>query len=296
MLKNFILISTLLLTYFMSSSAYGQSAWTQAQNKGYFKLNQSAIVSGYFYNLEGEVIEITTTSVYISSLYGEYGLTDRITAIAYVPFFVRSTINKRESTVNGGVLPGDELNGIGDPIIGVKYGILNQGPVLLAADLLLGIPLGKNVGGDTELLQTGDGEFNQQIRLIGSSNFGKVYTSLFVGYNHRTTADFDYASGRTENANFSDEFHVGGEIGWMPSKSWLLNLKLYVVEPLEEESANMGMATSIFGNNVGYFSITPEVNYFINEHFGISASSGLALAGQNILASPNFGLGLFYIP
>lgn len=283
------------LLFFGSLSANGQSAWPQPRGEGYFKLGQSAVRADQFFNLEGDIIDITTTSVYVSSLYGEYGLTDRLTAVAYVPFFVRSTINERESTVNGVVIPGDELNGTGDPQLGLKYGILTEGPVLLAADLLLGIPLGENVGGDTELLQTGDGEFNQQVRLIASRSFGSWYASLLVGYNHRTTADFDYASGRIEDAAFSDELHLGGEVGWLPSQRWLLALKWYVVEPLEEDSANPGMATSLFGNNVGFFSITPEVNYFIGEKFGASAWVGGALSGQNILAAPNFGLGVFYV-
>ncbi len=54
-------------------------------------------------------------------------------------------------------------------------------------------------------------------------------------------------------------------------------------------------ASSLFGNNVEYFSITPEINYFIQGNFGASFSVGGALSGQNILASPNFGLGVFYV-
>ncbi len=234
-----------------------QSGWTQPKGKGFFKLNQSFLRAGSFFNLEGDIIDITTTSVYISSLYGEYGITDRLTAVAYVPFFVRSTINERESTVNGVVEPGDELNGVGDPQIGLKYGIIKKGPVVLAGEVILGIPLGQNVGGDTELLQTGDGEFNQLVRLVASTSFGNsgVYGSLAVGYNNRTSGDFEFRSGTEEDVQFSDEFHWGGELGWQigEQKKWLLALKWYQVIAMDNGDQTMGMSnTSLFGNNVEY--------------------------------------------
>ncbi len=205
-------LSFILPVLFFSVSLTAQSGWTQPQGAGFFKLNQSALRAGDLYNLEGKIIDITTTSVYISSIYAEYGFSDRITGIAYVPFFVRSTLNRRESRATGFVEPGDQINGFGDPLIGLRVGILDKGPIVLSADAMVGIPLGENVGGDTELLQTGDGEFNQLVRLSASRSFpsASLYGTLTVGFNNRTTADFDFSSGALEDAEFSDEVHWGG--------------------------------------------------------------------------------------
>ena len=234
--------------------AFGQGAWTQAKNEGFFKLNQSGIVADRIFALDGDIIDNRTTSVFITSFYGEYGLHPRLTAVAYVPFFVRTFINEQESTVNGGINPGDELNAFGDPQIGLKYAIINKGPILLAADLMFGLPFGENVGGDSEILQSGDGEFNQQIRLIASTSFanGKAYATLLAGFNNRTTADFDYSSGAIEDAAFNDEIHAGGEVGWFATKKLLLALKLYMVSPIENDDALSNMNSSLFGNNVGF--------------------------------------------
>ena len=51
---------------------------------------------------------------------------------------------------------------------------------------------------------------------------------------------------------------------------------------------------TFFGNNIEYFSITPELDYNFSEHIGLSASAGFATSGRNQLASPNFSLGLYY--
>ncbi len=291
------LILVFISTILSFSASIAQGAWPQAKNEGYFKLNQSGIVADQLYALNGDIIDNRTTSVYISSLYGEYGISPRLTGVVYVPFFVRTFINEQESTINGGINPGDELNAFGDPQIGVKYAIINDGPIRLAADFILGLPFGEHVGGDSEILQSGDGEFNQQIRLIASTSFanGKAYATLLAGFNNRTTADFEYSSGTIEGATFNDEIHFGGEFGWFASKKLLVALKLYNITPLEKDGALSNMNSSLFGNNVGFFAITPEINYFITPNFGASVSIGGAVSGQNILAAPNYAFGVYYL-
>ncbi len=293
-MMRYILFIFLLFGAINLSSA--QNGWTKAKGEGFFKLGQSFLVAESFFNPEGELTDITTTSVYISSFYGEYGINKRLTGIAYLPFFVRSTINERESTVNQVVEPGDELNGFGDPLIGLKYGLVANGPVVVAAEAYVGIPLGENVGGDTELLQTGDGEFNQLFRLVASSSFSKIksYANLFVGFNNRTSGDFEFSAGIMEDVEFNDEFHWGGEFGYRPTNSWIFALKWYHIMALDNGAMGMN-SNSLFGNNVEYFSITPEINHIFNNNIGVSVAVGTAVSGQNILAAPNFGVGVFYV-
>jgi len=274
-----------------------QSGWTQAQGSGYFKLNQSAIRAGQFFNPEGETIDITTTSVYSTVFYGEYGLTNRFTALVNAQLFIRSTINDLESRADGFIIPGDELNSIGEIQLGLKYGILQKGPVILAASGLIKLPSGESVGGATELLQTGDGAWGALGMLHASHSFypQPFYTNLSIGYQWRGTADLDYSTG-TQTVDYDDAFVWGGEIGWTPNTSWAIALKWTQVQPPENESAE-GLTgnSSIFGNRLTYFSVIPEVNYILPSKWGISASVGGVLFAKNILAAPSYNLGIFYL-
>ena len=148
-----------------------QSGWAQKQGSGYFKLNQSSIRASEFFNPNGDLIDITTTSVYSTVLYGEYGLSDRLTALVNAQLFVRSTINELESRADGTIIPGDEFNGLGEIQLGLKYGILTSGPIVVAASGQVKLPSGESVGGDSELLQSGDGAW-------GSHRNGPCFTFL----------------------------------------------------------------------------------------------------------------------
>ena len=114
-----ILSFFIFLTFSQAAMAGG---WLQGKSKGYLKLNQSAIYGNQFYNGDGEVIDIITVGIYQSSVYLEYGLSDKIDAVAYFPFFSRNTLNKAIYS-SGLIVPGDELNAVGDANLGIKYGI-----------------------------------------------------------------------------------------------------------------------------------------------------------------------------
>jgi len=294
-MKYSIFIAIFIVLLFAGQAIAG-GGWPQPVGEGYFKLSQSMIRAKQYFNPDGDLIDITTTSVYMTSIYGEFGIANRLTGLIYAPVFVRSTINNRESTLNGRVEPGDEFNGIGDFDLGLKYGLITKGAIPVSASLVLGLPIGKNVGGESELLQTGDGEFNQLLRLEASHSFSgaPIYATLLVGYNNRGSATFKYASGE-ETINYADQFQWGGEIGWTPSSKLLVSVKWLHLSSLDngDDMGNTG-SSSVFGNNISYFSITPEVNLGLTDNFGLSASVGTVMSAKNILAAPNINFGLYY--
>jgi len=281
----------------VQGSLWAQSGWTQPEGSGYFKLTQSAIRANSFFNPNGDQIDITTTSVYSTVLYGEYGLSPRLTALLNAPLFVRGTINELESTVDGFIIPGDEFNGIGDIQLGLKYGLITEGPIVLAISGQAKLPSGDPVGGDTELLQTGDGAWGALAMVHASHSFypAPFYANLSVGYQWRGTADLEYSTGPL-SVDYDDAFTWGGELGWIPNPNWAVALKWSQVQPFEEGSGE-GVTgnSSIFGNRVTYFAIIPEINYITDAKFGISASIGGVFSAKNILAAPSYNLGVFYL-
>lgn len=260
-----------------------EGGWVQNKGTGFFRLAQNMISSQKFFARDTEVIDITTTSVYISNFYGEYGISEKLTAIAYIPFFTRVVLNELRFRPSNNTVPGDELNGMGDFLVGAKYGLVRNKPVVISASLLLGIPIGNPEGGETKLLQTGDGEFNQLIRIEAGYSVPKtnLYLTGGVGFNNRTK-------------DFSDEFHYNFEVGYSFMKSKLIAImKVYgVVSFFNGEAAIV--SNGIFANNTEFLSYTPQLVYNINKNWGVDINAGFALTGRNILAAPNYSLGVFY--
>ncbi len=261
--------------------SFAGGGWTYPKRSGYFKLGQNFIIASQYFQPDGEIVDITTISLYTTSAYLEYGLTDRLTGILYLPFFVRSTLNEVEFTSGRPSIPGDFVNSIGDTDIGLKYGLWQDGPIVVAVGLTLGLPLGETAGGETQILQTGDGEFNQMITLEASRSLGSVYATALLGFNNRTQ-------------DFSDEFRYGFEIGRSWNNRWITQLRFYGVESFMNGDAEGGAGNSIFANNMEFLAITPEVAYNIRDNFGVTVNAGFAAFGRKILAAPNYGLGLFY--
>jgi len=257
--------------------------WPQLKHKGYFKLSQFWLVSDKYYAPNGEIIDISTAGIFLTSFYGEFGLTDNLTIIANIPFFARATLNEQVSATTGEILaPGDVLNSFGDTDLSFKYGLIKNKPIVLSATLTFGLPLGNPSGGETGILQTGDGEFNQMIALDASHSFenGRSYISTYLAFNNRTN-------------NFSDELRFGVEIGHSFYKRWFVAVKLNSVNSLNNGSSLETPSNGIFSNNIEYLALTTDVAYSFNEKFGISAAIATAFSGRGILASPAYSLGVF---
>ncbi len=259
---------------------FAGGGWPQPKRGGYFKLAQNYIRSPYFYGPGGTIVDITTVQLFTTSIYGEYGFTKRLTGIMYFPFFVRNTLNETVFNQSGTRVPGDEFQSIGDTDLAFKYALVMNKPVVVSATVLFGLPFGNDRGGRGQILQTGDGEFNQMIRLDASASFHPkpVYVSAYVAFNNRTRG-------------FSDEIRFGAEVG-VTLKKFIPILKFNVVQSLYNGDAG-AVQNGIFSNNTEYISPTVELNYQWTDKWGISASGGFALAGRNILASPNWSLGVY---
>ncbi len=275
---------TILFLYIMllSGVSLAQSPWNKKKGEGFVKLAETIIVSDQFYGPDGKIQPITTTGVYISSIYGEYGLSDKITAFIYFPFFFRNTLNEQQLANSGATIPGDESNSIGDTNIGISYGLKQDGPIVMSASLMLGLPVGETAGGNTQLLQSGDGEFNQLLKVnIGYSFYPTpVYLIGGAGFNNRTN-------------NFSDELHLNGEVGLTIKSSINIAFKIYSLSSLDNGDAAADQ-TGIFSNNTEYFAYGPELSYTHHETFGVSITYQSALSGQNILANPSYSFGIHY--
>ena len=272
------LILTLLI---LSSATHVQAGWPQPKGQAFFKFNLFSLRASSYYNGLGEVIPITTTGLYTASLYAEYGATDRLTLITYLPLS-RSVLNSIEDA-NGNLLQeGDEITTIGDTDIGLRYQLWKRNNFVLSTSLLLGLPLGNPSGGRTQLLQTGDGEFNQLISLeTGYSLYPlPAYVKASVGYNNRTQG-------------FSNEFRYNLEGGLTVKKRIHAIARLYSVAPLGSSNNEIEITNGVFSNRVQFMAFSPELSYEFKEKLGVSLSYGTAFSAKRILAAPSYSIGFY---
>ena len=254
--------------------------WLQGENKGYFKLGQSAIWADNFYTGSKEKVDIITTGVYITSLYGEYGISKKFDAIAYFPVFFRTTLNDVRFS-SGNFQEGDEFSSIGDAQVGIKFGIRQNKSLVVSASLILGLPLGQTDGGNTELLQSGDGEFNQMLRLEAGYGFNfPLYANVGVAFNNRTKG-------------FSEEFRYDVEVGYTLKEKLLLSFKAQGIHSFMNGDPKGSGGTGIFSNNIEFFTLGPEIAYFFKKNWGLTASFRGATFGRFILADPSYEAGVF---
>ena len=276
--KNSALTALLLLWV---TVAYAGGGWTPKAGTNYLKVGQYSILARHYYTPAGDRVPITTTGVHITSVYWEHGFTDRLGLVAYVPIFSRSTLNRVVWPDGSLKEEGDQLTGIGDPEVRLKYSLYQKGPWALSVAVGVGIPLGNPGGGQTELLQTGDGEFNQKLLLEGSRSFagGRGYASALVGVNNRTK-------------NFSEELHYGAELGYRFGPVWLIG-RLMGLESFKNGDDALVVTNGVFSNNLEYLSLSPEVVWEANERWGLTAGMATALRGERILADPAYTAGVY---
>lgn len=262
--------------------------WSKGKGKGYYKLSGWYLKSDQHYTDTGAIDPNVTRTQFNTNIYAEYGVTDRIDLIAYIPFLARTTQNNQISGTNNSVIQnGEAVSSFGDVDLGVRYAFYKKGSWAASAKLLLGLPTGNDKGGSDGSYQTGDGEFNQflSIALGYSTKVSEFpfYAKSYIGFNNRTQG-------------FSDEFRGGLEAGInvLSNKLWLIT-RLNILKSFKNGSLNAQTNTqgSIFANNVEFTSFGIEAAYYITKKLGVSASFDSAFSGRIIAANPSFSGGIF---
>lgn len=277
-MKN--LIKSIIYLLILTPSVLTAQAWTKSKGQGFYKLDFTSIKAADVFDKNGDVVGFRTLGNYTTSFYGEYGVSNKFTVLAYVPFYVRNVVNETKGRQTGQIIErGIVNNNFGDVDLGFRYQLPIKN-VAVAANLILGIPTGdaKQVDG----LFTGDGEFNQLLKIGVGTGKKRWWTQVALGFNNRTKG-------------FSDEFRYDFEFGYKFFNDRLLAIfKINGIESLNNGTAQAA-ATGLFSNNVEYMGIGPEILYYANakKTIGISARIAGATKGQNVLAAPSLSVGVF---
>ena len=271
-MNRFVFITLLTVGLICHTSIAHGGGWTQAQGKGYFKLSQQIINAESLYFGDGSKGDIPKVSGYTTSLYGEYGLIDRVTLVGYMPIYQNLSLDVE------GV---DSSTGLGDWDVGVRIGLLTSGPTVVSLQVMAGLPFG-----DAEsdlILWTGDGEFNQHFSLqVGHSLYPvPAYLKGEIGYNNRKSDD-------SPEDNYADELRYSVEAGYTIADRVGISVSIRGIEALDRADGEFHPR-----NDFEYLAFGPEVNFFVTPNAGITAGMTKYTRAHNMLDAPTWSVGVF---
>ena len=253
-LVSLLAVSTVV---FGPSTAQAGGGWTRLKGQGYAKVGLTVANTDRYHPLQGGTISTAQFRQQVYSLYGEYGLTNRLEATLNFPFFRRATFPDTS--------PGQ---GVGDPEVGLRYSVLT-GKWPLAVQIAAQAPLGnpnargiyQNDPTNFVFLPTGNGQWNIWTRAALSHSLGTLpaFFTLEAGYNART-------------AGFTDQYTYGAQAGYkFFDKLWLtasLRTLDNVRAPDPSKLNRIGL-----GEGVAYSAASLGASYNFTRHISVTADA-----------------------
>ncbi|WP_375238460.1 hypothetical protein [Aurantibacter sp.] len=269
----------LLIFITVSQLIQAQSAWTKKKGEGFTQLSFSSIAN--YNNQFGSPdyqTERTITDNTIQ-LYTEYGLTDKTTLIASVPFKILkagdATFSNTIPITNNG-----SNNALGNIELGLKHNFYNKKWVISGQ-----LNIEANTGNyDTKTgLRTGYDTWT----LTPTLNIGRGFTDFYIQGFTGVNARFN---------NYSSNFRIGGEAGYKTFKRLWIVAYLDVVSSFKnEKDTNLpieNLLTGTYVNNQEFTAYGLKALLEITQKIGLTASFGGAFSGNNVAkrAAVNFGV------
>lgn len=282
--QHLVVPGAVLFLLILSLNSPAQSGWTKEKGRYFSKLSYNFYSSNQYYNLTGDKLETSTFKQQGIFLYGEYGLTDKLTLLTSWPVF---KANSFETT--------STVYGIGDLIIGAKYSLL-KGKFPVAFSITPEIPLApadnyaqNKVNSFEQInLPTGDGEWNFLFNLAASHSFYPlpVYASAYATYNKRTSY---------KGVDFSDQFVGGVEVGANILKHAWVNAKLTAQKTL---GTNPGITDFIRGEGTEFTAISLGVYVPVYKGWGIDLNyynyTDWIIKRQNLYSAGIISVGIVF--
>ncbi len=262
------------------AAVVGAGAWTQPKGQGYYEITTQMLRGDDYRDREGFATVIPTLSEYTISLYAEYGVLEDLTLVAYAPLFKRITLNEQIGKQSDFVyFGGDDVHGIADAEVGLRYRLFDSPSGILSAAVTLGLPVGDDQHPNG--LLTGDGEFNQQFSVLAGRSLYPLpaYVGIEAAYNLR-------------HSGYADDISLRAEAG-MSWRRWSLSLRAHALESRDNgDEAVSGGAGGLYGNDRRYLIYGPQIGFALGADVRLSLSAMIASRLRNAIAAPTISLGL----
>ena len=271
-----------LLLLFIGTYVHAQ--WAQEKGKGYYKVGVWWLEADEHYTNVGAIDPNATRGLFISSFFGRYGLSENLTVVGYIPH-TRVYQNSQVFSSGRATISGEEFSSLGDSNLGLEYQWYRKRGWAISSSLTLGLPTGNSSGGSDGSYQTGDGEFNQIVRL----HFGRSYRL----WQHRFYAKANFGVNQ-RSKGFSDEFRAGVETGTKILAQKVLVLgRVNLIKSFQNGTLDASTSNgSIFANNVEVINLGGELIFDLYKNWRFSLSASYPVRGRVIYRAPALSTGL----
>lgn len=283
------LAASLVLVALSHSTAVG-GAWVQKKRGYFFKLTGGYLYTTEEFDSSGAVQNIregdegiTNTSYKEVSLTGylEYGLTDRITMVANLPFKI-VTSKRTEASTSDGPMRDIEVvtGGLSDLTLSARLLLAGRAtPLSIQAGVKL--PLGYDAAPPNEGAPLGSGEVDVEGHVMAGAGLWPIraYVTGQIGYRIRS------------GSGIADEYLFQVEGGFTPG-NWLAKVTLeggYSAEtPGDQESSTVSVT------NQDILKIIPTVAYRFHSRFAVGAEVFHTVSGRNTVTGTTYAAGIVF--
>lgn len=281
-----LIIVFLISITILSPHVFAGGPWAVGKKHGYAQLGLTLnrydrLIVPSSSNLYGKRLLRTVTDNTLQ-VYGEYGMTDKLTFVSSIPLKILAT--SKGALPNGDafstLLPSGSLVGLGNVMLKAKYLLYNKGIVVsgfLETDWAT-FQVKQSVG-----LRTGYNSWGLCPGISMGASGKKWYGFVEGGYAFRT-------------GGYSNELRYGGEFGGRFIKKTWMALVINIRQSMMNGSVNEGNVaqTAMYVNNQSYNAFGLKIAYSYTEKIGLNLSAYGAFGGNNVAAAPTFGGGIFY--
>lgn len=275
-------IVTVLYLFLLQINTFGQSGWTREKGGAFVQASVNTFSSNNFYSVTGELFnQGNNFQSQALTIYGEYGITNRITGLLNAPLYKSNRFTDTE-----------RVGGLGDVRVGAKYALSQKLPISFAIEAEIPTGDGFNFARVTENavvpdqvinLPVTDGEFNVWSTLAVSRSLptGNAYGSFYGQYNFRTEG-------------FSDQYRLGLEVGQQfIDRIWLMG-RLGIQESVSGNS--QPTVSFLYGEGTTYTTYGLTAMADITDVLKLTASysdyAGFITDRQNIYDGATLSVGI----
>jgi hypothetical protein len=273
-----------ILTTFLSSA---QSPWVAGKNKGYIQLGFTTIGPYdklFLSNGDNDYVLNRKVSDRTLQLYSEYGVGDKTSLLAVVPFKMLATGEAVSNpSISNPSTPIEEgsFSTLGNIQLAVRQNFVNKNYVL-SGQLALELPTAG---------------FDEKTGLRGGLDAFSIVPTISIGKGLASWYGFVAAGVGIRTNEYSSDFRIGGEIGYQIIKRVYLVAVLDVVENFENGDAEMDeqqLQAGLYLNNQSFFAYGFKGIIGFSEKFGINAAFYGAGGGNAVAKAPSINFGVYY--
>lgn len=243
--------------------------WPAGRGHFYAKVAGSRLRSTVLAAPDGTEFDIPRFVKQEVSLYGTWGLSDRVTAIVSIPAYRSSDLREFR-----------QESGVGDVLAGLQVQLGRRGPWVLAARGLVQAPTGDETRADG-LLPTGSGVWEGEAALSAGRSLagGALYGFAEAGHQAR-------------GGGLTDAFAYGAQLGWNVRSGVVLAASLRGVEPLDGSPRAARGSPVGLSDRVGYLVYGPTAILALGGGAAVQVDLERAARARNLAKGTTIRLGV----